>query len=176
MEENLFVNCNNCGSSLQIEAEILFTTCRNCQKPLEIVRTYNSVYTKVVANKTWEKPLEVAKVAVKTKEIDKTDIYKQIELLDNEWQNKLPTFMTKGTLPDEGGGLERFMGIFVIVFGIIWTIGAGSMFGPFAIFGVFFVIFGIWNFINQHKKTDKYEFAKSSYERRRAELMEMLNQ
>lgn len=172
MEENLFVNCNNCGASLQIEAEILFTTCRNCQKPLEIVRTYNSVYTKTVKNRTWEKPLKMENVALKT--IDKTDIYKQIELLDREWQNQLPTFMTKGTLPDEGSGLERFMGIFVIVFGIIWTIGAGSMFPPFAIFGVIFIIVGIWNFIDQNKKVEDYKFAKNSYEQKRAELMRNL--
>lgn len=172
MEENLLVNCNNCGSSLQIEAEILFTTCRNCQKPLEIVRTYNSVYTKVIENRTWEKPLQVTKVAVKTKEMDKQDIYRQIELLDNEWQNKLPTFMTKGTLPDEIG---KFIGILGIGFGIVWTIIAGSTFPPLAFFGVIFIIAGIWNFINQHNKTDKYQFAKSNYERKRAELMELLN-
>jgi hypothetical protein len=175
MEENLFVNCNNCGSSLQIENKILFTTCRNCQKPLEIVRTYNSVYTKVVEGRTWEEPLKVTKVAVKTKEIDKTDIYKQIELLDNEWQNKLPTFMTKGTLPGENSGLEKFGSILAIGFGIIWIIGMGSIFGEAAILGVIFIIAGVWNFINQHNKTDKYQFAKSSYERRRAELMEILN-
>ena len=173
--ENLLVNCNNCGSSLQIEDEILFTTCRNCKSSLEIVRTYNSVYTKIIENKREKKPLEISKIAIKTTDIDKIDFYKQIELLDNEWQNRLPTFMTKGTLPDENSGLAKFGGIFVIVFGIIWTIGAASISGFFAIFGIFFVIFGIWNLINQNNKTEKYKFAKNNYEQKRVELLRLLN-
>jgi hypothetical protein len=94
---NLLVACNNCGSSLQIDEEILFVTCRDCEKTLEVVRTFNSVYTRVKETQTWEKPVEIV---YQSTEIDKNDIYRQIELLDNERQNQLPNFMENGQLSD----------------------------------------------------------------------------
>ncbi len=44
------------------------------------------------------------------------------------------------------------MGIFVVCFGIFWTIMAGSMFPPMAIFGILFTAIGAVNTYNTYKK------------------------
>ena len=43
------------------------------------------------------------------------------------------------------------IGIFVVCFGIFWTIMAGSMFPPMAIFGILFVAIGAINVYNIYK-------------------------
>ena len=43
------------------------------------------------------------------------------------------------------------MGIFIVCFGIFWTILAGSMFPPMAIFGLLFTAIGAVNAYNTYK-------------------------
>ena len=43
------------------------------------------------------------------------------------------------------------IGIFVVCFGIFWTIMAGSMFPPMAIFGILFTAIGAVNAYNTYK-------------------------
>ena len=43
-------------------------------------------------------------------------------------------------------------GIFVVCFGIFWTVMAGSMFPPMAIFGILFTAIGAVNAYNTYKK------------------------
>ena len=43
------------------------------------------------------------------------------------------------------------IGIFVVCFGIFWTIMAGSMFPPMAIFGILFTAIGAVNTYNTYK-------------------------
>ncbi|MBQ4546767.1 MAG: hypothetical protein IJA17_06365 [Oscillospiraceae bacterium] len=43
------------------------------------------------------------------------------------------------------------VGIFVVCFGIFWTIMAGSMFPPMAIFGILFTAIGAVNAYNTYK-------------------------
>ena len=44
------------------------------------------------------------------------------------------------------------VGIFVVCFGIFWTVMAGSMFPPMAIFGILFTAIGAVNAYNIYKK------------------------
>ena len=43
-------------------------------------------------------------------------------------------------------------GIFIVCFGIFWTVMAGSMFPPMAIFGILFTAIGAVNAYNTYKK------------------------
>ncbi len=47
------------------------------------------------------------------------------------------------------------IGIFVVCFGIFWTIMAGSMFPPMAIFGILFTAIGAVNAYNTYKTVRK---------------------
>jgi hypothetical protein len=169
---NLFVACNNCGSSLQIDEEIAFVTCRDCEKTLEVVRTFNSVYTKVRETQTWEKP---AKIVYQSNKIDANDIYKRIELLDNEWQNTLPTFMVEGTLPDleeSKFDINNFIIYGVPVIFIIIGI-FNKIFILFILATAALILLPIFN-ISRDKNKITYKAAKLNYEQKRAALMERL--
>lgn len=72
------------------------------------------------------------------------------------------------------------IGIFVVCFGIFWTIMAGSMFPPMAIFGIIFVAIGAINTYNiyktakensekPHEHQDFYEAPKPNEERAQKE-------
>lgn len=178
---NLFIACNNCGSSLQIDEEIAFVTCRDCEKTLEVVRTFNSVYTKVRERQTWEKPVEIV---YQSKEIDKNDIYKRIELLENEWENQLPNFMENGQLPDLDSSKTPgriFFFIFLTVPVISVLLFLSSL---FVTINLFFVIFATLSTIiiiaiflpSKSEKARMYQDARLDYEEKRAALMERLNQ
>ncbi len=172
---NLFVNCNNCGQKLQIEDGIMFTTCINCHSTLEIVRTFNSVYTKAKE----DIPTEIIpEIALKPMELDRNDIYKQIELLDREWQNTLPTFMVKGSLPDLS---ESSFNILSILFYIILATitGCGLFIGylPLVVIGFSgLLFFTLLNFLNNNKskRHRKYKIAKNKHEQKRVELIKSL--
>lgn len=164
---NLFVACNNCDSSLQIDEEIAFVTCRDCEKTLEIVRTFNSVYTKVRETQTWEIPTEIIYPST---EIDKNEIYKEIALLDKEWKNQLPNFMKNGKLPNQDISLNAIFLFLGIAFSIFCLILTSSLFWFVIIAFITFI------FIRSFDKKEAYKTAKLNYEEKRAALMERLNE
>lgn len=72
------------------------------------------------------------------------------------------------------------VGIFVVCFGIFWTVMAGSMFPPMAIFGILFTAIGAVNTYNIYKKakenpekTHEHQDFKE-YEELRAQKVEEL--
>ena len=70
-------------------------------------------------------------------------------------------------------------GIFVVCFGIFWTVMAGSMFPPMAIFGILFTAVGAVNAYNTYKTIKQnpekpHEHQEScSYEEPRAQKEEL---
>lgn len=163
----LNISCNNCGNLLEVNHIVNYVTCNNCNTLLEIIKTETSYFTIEKEGTTNNKSRNATE---QNKEKNTSQLYAEIEMLDREWNNNLPNFMVKGTLPDTEGTLTSFMGIFAIIFGIIWTIAAGSMFPPFIIFGIVFVITGIWNLVNHSNRRVTFLDAKKEYEKRRNEL------
>ena len=167
---NLFVNCNHCGEQLQIEDEIMFTTCRSCQSSLEIVRTFNSVYTKVVE----KQPLKTnAEIVMQSMELSKDDIYNQIELLDKEWEKRLPIFMVNGKLPNS-------YGFEVILYPpALFFLYEGVMERVFLLILIALIVIIPLTISLVMKSTPNrkaYRKAKSNYEQKRANLLNQLNQ
>jgi len=163
----LNVSCNNCGNLLEVNHIAKYVTCNNCSSLLEIVKTETSHFTIEKEGKTNEK---TSNSKEQNERNNNAQIYAEIEMLDREWNNNLPNFMVRGTLPDTDGFLVSFGGIIAIVFGIIWTIGAVSMFPEFIIAGIVFVIAGIWSLVNHLNRRAKFLAAKKEYEKRRNEL------
>lgn len=103
-------------------------------------------------------------------ENSKADIYAEIEMLDNEWKNKLPNFMVNGTLPDTDGQLSIMMGVIVTVTSLILMIGALSSVGPIALVVFVFAGFAFWNTSNHSRRRKRFLEEKNNYELRRKEL------
>lgn len=160
--KHLNINCNNCGNLLEVNQITKYVTCNNCRSLLEIVKTETSYFTIEKEGPSYAKEQNEGQ--------NNSQIYAEIEMLDREWNNNLPNFMVNGTLPDTNGTLTSFMEIFVIIFGIIWTILAGLMFPPFILVGMVFVIAGIWRLVNHNNRRAKFLDAKNKYVKRRNEL------
>lgn len=180
---NLFVNCNNCGTSLQIDEEIAFVTCRNCHASLEVMRTFNSVYTKVNQMERLEifdKSEQSKKPIYKLKEVDTTEIYKRIELLDKDWKNQLPTFMAKGKLPSEsnkGTIIISIAAILLTVCAIVFFVFSGNgFFGFLGFLGLITLVIIMVVLFEMIDKQEKYKKAKAKYEENRLKLLASLNQ
>lgn len=164
----LSINCNHCGNSLEVSQSSKYVTCNNCRTLLEIVKTETSCFT---IEKEGNSNATPRKSKEQNQEKLNDQIYLEIEMIDREWSNNLPNFMVQGTLPDTDKTLTSFMGVIVIIFGVIWTIGAGSMFPPFILFGIVFIIIGIWNLVNHTNRRTKFLAAKNNYEKKRNELL-----
>lgn len=179
---NLFVNCNNCGVQLQIEDEIMFTTCRSCGSTLEIVRTFNSVYTKVkkvggeASLETREESseelvkLNVELVAISNK-MDKDDVYKQVKILDKKWENQRTVFMVDGKLPN----LYQFELILYPPALVLLYGGLREQFILLIILALVVIIPLTFSIIQSNPNRKAYKKAKAKYERQRSQLLNQLN-
>ena len=101
---SLKTNCNACGNLLEINQFSNYVTCYNCNSLLEIVKTETSYFTIEKEVHTNQKSRKEKK---RGQEKSNSHIYTEIEMLDREWNNSLPNFMVKGTLPDTNGLLHR---------------------------------------------------------------------
>ncbi len=107
----------------------------------------------------------------------------ELERIDREWAIEREKYMVIGKhgrrhIPTVGGSIGAAVAIGV--FGVFWTIMAFSItsvapdVGPFALaktffplFGVAFVVFGVWSGIHAAKKAEAYNRAFAAYQRRR---------
>jgi len=119
--------------------------------------------------------------------------------LDREWALKRESFMMTGQ--HEGGYPYRYRptrggsivgGVVILIFGVFWTkmaasvssvashvipllpMGGGAMdrsFSLFPMFGVLFILFGLWVSYQGYTRADALESAEKDYHRRRAALL-----
>ena len=98
------LSCNNCGAGLTLADDVRFVTCNHCGARLEIERTSDATYTKVL-----EKVSKVAAVA------DHAAASVEVIKLERELE-KINAHLAD--LTDPGG------------FGIIWLLGGLAACGP----------------------------------------------
>ncbi len=112
----------------------------------------------------------------------------EIAQLDREWRLERENYMVHGKHGHEripGKASSVIGGLFLVGFGIFWTVTASRMtgssgigppggaggFGFFPLFGVLFILIGagtsIWSFL----KAGQYEEAQDRYHRRRQEIL-----
>ena len=171
--------CNCCGAGLEVAETTNFVTCHHCGSQLTIRRTENSTFTEQL-DRLERKTDELSE------QVESLTANSALEALDREWELERENFMieTKNGgrhLPTRGNAVGG--GIAIAVFGTFWTIMAiaitssGPSFGPFAIagvifplFGVGFVIFGVISSITAYQKAEQYEQAHRRYRERRHQL------
>jgi LSD1 subclass zinc finger protein len=163
------VTCNHCGAPLEAPSGARYVTCAHCGSRLEIHRTDSSVYTEV---------LEVLDQRTREMAEDLDAIRRQNELeqLDREWSMRREGFLVHskngGTnVPSVAGGVIGC--IVAVVFGIFWISITASTGAPgfFPLFGVLFIVVGLFAGISSMTKASGYQQAEQEYQQRRAELM-----
>lgn len=112
----------------------------------------------------------------------------ELAQLDRGWELERENYMVTGKYGNKhipGQASSLFGGIFLVAFGIFWTVMASSItssgFGPgpgggfssfFPLFGVLFILFGIGVSITGFIKAGKYRDAHEKYQRRRRALLD----
>ncbi len=169
------LSCNNCGAPLQVPESANFVRCNHCQTQLAIRRTESTTFTE-----------QLGELTKQTSEIKQmvTELARQnrVAAIDRHWEHEKKSYMVRGKrgtyLPTEAGSLIG--GLFIVVFGIFWTVIAGSIaaasrFWPatiFPLFGVVFVIFGLVATIRSHTKARDYRAAERRYRSERTAAFE----
>lgn len=162
------VSCNSCGNLLQIETTTKYVTCNNCDTALELIQTGSSCYTK-------ERSGNKTTVPTTNKISSNAVIYTELEMLDRAWQNDLPSYMYKGTLPDVEYKRNLAGGISAIVFSSVWIVFMICILPALGLliaipFGFFMMGMGIWQINEGSTRRQKYLNAKKKYEKQRKAL------
>lgn len=173
------IACNSCGAPLEVATTTQFATCRHCGTQLSIERTDTATFTAVLEKLT-------TKTDELSEKINTLSEHNELAALDREWNLERQKYMITGkhgrvSIPSEVGAVGG--GIFVTLFGCFWTVMAFSItpsapsFGPFAIakfvfplFGIVFVIAGIFSSLVAHQKARSYKRGELRYQSRRSAL------
>lgn len=164
------LSCGSCGASLDIPEGVQFVNCRHCGTALKVQRTDSVAFTEVLQSLKEQS----AQLAGNTEVLR---IQNEISLLDQEWEQRSAALMVSGkhgrvSVPDKTSSIVG--GVVIALFGTGWTILAGSMFPPMALFGLLFVGLGLWNCTSAYHKAERYEILQAEHEMKRRELQARL--
>ena len=127
------------------------------------------------------KVLEGPQDGVPAEHLEEIKAQNELAQLDREWQLEREDYMVAGKYGNKhipGKASSLFGGLFIVGFGIFWTITAAGMtgfggagvFSLFPLFGVLFVLFGAGISLNAFVKAGQYEQAQRRYQQRRQEI------
>jgi hypothetical protein len=183
------VSCNECGADLDVGPTTNFVTCARCGARLAVRRTGNSIFTErapgdlhvtddpIPPRRRFEAP-EAGEADVVWARLSHLEREARVARIDREWQVEREKYLVTGRhgrrqVPTTAG--SAIGGIFMVGFGIVWTIFAFSLtsnspFGGgmlFPVFGVLFILLGAGWSIYAFNKAQEYERAHAEYRRRR---------
>jgi hypothetical protein len=121
-------------------------------------------------------PLKAGEDSLVADHLEQIRWQNELEQLDREWEMERRNYLVsdkygRTSIPTEGGSLA---GALVIGgFGLAWSIGAASIGAPgiFPLFGILFIVFGVWSCIVSFGKAGDHQEALARYQKRRAELL-----
>ena len=147
------LSCNNCGAGIEVPLKAKFVTCKFCNTRLRIQHTETSAFTEVA--------LEMAQ------DIKQIKRDTSITRLDQEWMMRRESFQSRNkdgshSMPSRGGAA-----VFLVV-GLLMGLFVTTQFGAF---GLIFIAFALLGGGAGLARAEKYEKERSSYERRRRELI-----
>lgn len=161
------VTCGSCGASLDVPESADYVNCRHCGSSLHVQRTDSVVFTEVV--NTLKQHSE--RLAENTEMLR---LQNELELLDQEWRNESAGLMVRDKHGHEsipGKSTSVVGAIVVVVFGLFWTIMAGAMFPPMALFGILFIGFGLYTSMRTYSMAGRYETLQSAHDEKQQELL-----
>jgi hypothetical protein len=185
-----FVTCARCGAALVVRRTGTSSYTEVVEKQTDIAagpRPTSSRYFEV-------ETAEFKDELVRQNALNRLE--NQLNRLDINWEREKEQYMLAGRYGHRyipTAGLSVVGGLAIAIFGTFWTIFAfgitsgftwsldGDHFGPpiivriiFPLFGVFFVIFGVWNCMHAYNKALAYERAHRAYQDERARLQQLI--
>lgn len=159
------LRCNHCGGPLKVPESANFVTCNHCNSQLAIRRTESSTFTEELGEIKSNQKQMMEQLALLERQ-------NRLEQIDREWEREREKFLVthKNGRKSEPSEFAAIMGGAIAAgFGLFWTIGASSInAGPFLLFGVLFICFGIGMAIHGYSKAKDFRAAQKRYQQRRA--------
>jgi LSD1 subclass zinc finger protein len=171
MPELETVRCGGCGAPLEVPHSATFVTCRFCNTALRVQRNESVVFTEVLQSLE-----EKTDRLVETTELLRLE--NELHRLDRDWDQQAAKLMVR----DKNGSRQpshtaaAIGGPIAIVFGVIWTIVAGAMFPPMALFGLVFIGIAVWGMLHESQKASEWERKRRAYDARRLVVQSQLDQ
>ncbi len=164
------LNCNHCGAPLEVAESTKFVTCTHCSTRLAIRHGDGSAFTEQL-DQIGERQEEMLD------RLERIEHHHAVEALDREWERELVDYMVtdkhgRQHLPST---MSVTMSFVVAIFGIFWTVMAGAMFPPMAVFGLLFIGFAIFGGLKTHQKAQAYQEGLRRYQSRKAQLLREAN-
>ncbi len=158
------VSCNSCGAPLSIPSDARFVTCNHCSAQLSVRHNESVTFTE-----------QLGEISERTERIEEDlaelKSRQEVEDIDREWEREREAYMVTNKhghrrVPTSAG--SAIGGLVVVVFGIFWTVMASQIGGgPFALFGVVFILVGIVTSVISFTKAQEHTSAQRRYRRRR---------
>lgn len=163
--------CGGCGAGLDVPASVEYVNCRHCGSALHVRRTESVVFTEVLESLKQQSD----RIAENTEMLR---IQNEIALLDREWEQEAAGLMIRDKhgrshTPDSGP-MALIVGGGVVAFGLFWTVLAGMMFPPMALFGLVFIAIAVSSLISHQSKAKRYQELQHEHDLKRDELMSRL--
>lgn len=185
-------SCNECGATLDINADTRFIVCHNCSSSLRIERKGNTIFTSKNGNapktsspkKKQLIDLNELKIPLGTDDTDDSSkdrngeierIERTIARLDREWQNTIPNYQGKHGLPPDpqsAGYLAAFVIVISIIFTVIVVLTGHAHLSMFSGIGAFFAVLILAS--SASKNTNEFHTKKKTYEEQRSKLLKEL--
>lgn len=178
------VSCQHCGAPLEVPARVKQLTCQFCGTRLKVQQTGSAIYTEALE----EISAATDRIAQNT---DYIKLQNELERIDREWALEKESFMVRGkdgqmSVPSRGASL--FGGIFIVGFGIMWTLfatgiagaaiggfgRAGGIAGIFPCFGLLFIGFGLFTCIHNYSKAGDFELRQRQYHQQRQRVLDQM--
>lgn len=166
------LNCNECGAPLEVPDKTRFVTCGHCSSRLEIHQSGNAYYGEVL-ERLEQKTEHIAD------EVETLRIQNELERVDREWTIDRERYQMRGEhghlyVPTKAGSIIG--GVLILAFGGFWTVTAASMGAPFffPLFGVAFIILGIFQAVRGLSKAEEYTRRRQKYQRDRRAISKRL--
>jgi DNA-directed RNA polymerase subunit RPC12/RpoP len=160
------LNCNNCGSPLDVPEVANFVTCNHCDSKLAIRRTTSTTYTEQLNAIENKQDALLRKVEL----LERTN---RVALLDRHWERDQRRYAIRDDngnerMPTNGAAIGAFLGV---PFGVFFTFFAGNIWPPMGVFGVIFVISSVVAGFAAMRKNRDYRTAKRTYNQQRLGLV-----
>jgi hypothetical protein len=168
--ELLSLTCGHCGAPLEVPQGTRYVTCGYCSSKLEVHHSGGAIYTEVL--EALQKRTEAL-----ADDVEILKLQNELERIDREWQADRESCMIRGkngAMSEPSPVAGTIVGIFVIAFGIFWTVMAGCMFPPMALFGLVFIGAAIYGVVNNLNKSNALIANRQRYEQRRAEVLQAM--
>jgi hypothetical protein len=172
------LNCNECGALLQVPAAARYATCNACGAHLVVQRTGVATYTEAP-------PAADPALRDMSERLEQLESQNELARIDREWQMEREQYMVASRygryVPSTVAAVV--MGVFAVGFGLIWIVmglgltdnfngGGVTWFMP--LFGLVFIVFGLFLSISQFNRAQRYRTAQAKYGRRRAKALDDL--